>query len=298
MNKKLIFLILSTTMIPFTIINMCIAPHMSGNICQGGNSNCKILEDQYDTYKDRYDDNTKEGIKLAINVCKRENAMYNLEFTSLIFDVIAGSLCCILGLLYYFTDKYFEKITGIIGIASGVIGFIFTIVYLGYSAYIFNNHHSGMILLYDNGAKYKWDGKKYALPWTNEDLVKDQKANYAFYKDVWKKQYNYDSELYKIYLGNEYHESKSCNTRSGDPPTSKIPGCDYIWYYNYLSSHTTNYFHKYLYDTWLTSIIFTAFILVCLIGVSIFGLFIFLNKVDSGSAPISSININFNKNLN
>jgi len=126
--------------------------------------------------------------KLEINSCKRENAMHDLEYTSLIFDVIVGTLCCILGLLHYFDiGKYCEKITGIIGLASGIIGFILTIVYVGYSAYVFNNHHSGETLKYDNGAKYKWDGKRYVEPWTSEELAKDSDADEAKYKDLGKK---------------------------------------------------------------------------------------------------------------
>ena len=286
MNNKLFFLILSSAMIAFTIISLKTVPIMNGNICSSGINNCQHLEDFYDENKDSYNDNTKKKEKLKINTCKRENAMYNLEYTSLIFDSIAGSLCFIFGVLHYFTDKNFAKITGIIGLASGVIGFIFTIVYLGYSTYVFNNHHSGVILLYDNGAKYKWDGSKYTTPWTNEDLEVDGNANYAKYRDVGKKQYNYNSELYKIFLENGQHESRNCNTASGDPPSSKISGCDYIWSSNYLSTQRTDYTHKYLYDTWLTSIFFIVFTLLSEIGVAIFGLFLFLNKGESNHVPL------------
>lgn len=286
MNNKLFFLILSSAMIVFTIISMCTVPHMNHNICSSGINNCKIKEDNYDAKKDSYDDNKKKREKLKINTCKRDNAMYNLEYTSLIFDAIAGSLCCIFGLLHYFTDKYFAKIAGIIGLASGVIGFIFTIVYLGYSTYVFNNHHSGVPLLFDNGAKYKWDGSKYINPWTVEDEEKDENAKYAKYKDVWKKQYNYNSDLYKILLENGQHESQKCNTASGNPPTSIISGCYYLWANNFLINQRTDYIHKYLYDTWLTSIMFVVFTLVSEIGVAIFGLFLFLNKGESSHVPI------------
>jgi hypothetical protein len=286
MNNKLFFLILSSAMIAFTIISLLTVPIMNGNICYSGIGNCQQLVDTYDEKKDSYDDNKKKREKLKINECKRENAMHNLEYTSLIFDAIAGSLCCIFGILHYCTDQNFAKITGIIGLASGGIGFIFTIVYLGYSTYVFNNHHSGLTLLYDNGAKYKWDGSKYATPWTSEDLDIDEKANYVKYRHVGKKQYNYNSELYKIYLENGQHESQNCNTGSGDPPNTQISGCDYIWPNNYLSSQTTNYVHKYLYDTWLTSIIFIIFTLLSEIGVAVFGLLLFLNKGESNHVPL------------
>jgi len=195
MNNKLFFLILSSGMIAFTIISMCTAPIINKNICSSGINNCKRLKDIYDANKDNYDDKKKKREKLKINECKRENAMYNLEYTSLIFDAIVGSLCLILGLMLYFTGQNSEKLTGIIGLGSGVSGFILTIVYLGYSTYIFNNHHSGLIKLFDNGAKFKWDGSKYVSPWTSEDLEKDDSGNYVRYKDVGKKQYNYNSKL-------------------------------------------------------------------------------------------------------
>ena len=287
MNNKLFFLILSSAMIVFTIISMCTVPLMNHNICTNGIENCQRLQDIYDAKKDSYDDNQKKSGKLAINVCKRENAMYNLEYTSLIFDAIAGSLCCIFGLLHYFTDKYFAKITGIIGLASGVIGFIFTIVYFGFSTYVFNNHHSARVLRYDNGALYKWDGSKYIKPWSSEDLAKDSLADKVIYKDLGKKQYNYDSELYKIYLEGGDHISRTCNEGNGNPSsaTSIYNNCDYIWKDDFLSS-PRDIFHKYLHETWLTSIMFIAFTLVSEIGVAIFGLFLFLNKGESSHVPI------------
>jgi hypothetical protein len=219
--------------------------------------------------------------------------MHDLEYTSLIFDVIVASLCCILGLLHYFgVGQYCEKITGIIGLASGVIGFILTIIYVGYSAYVFNNHHSGKTLKYDNGAEYKWDGTKFVKPWTAEDLAKDYNADEAKYKDLGKKQYNYDSKLYKIYLENRDHESKTCKYTigAGDTitfPTNAHQNCEFIWSPTFLSDQSNkDYSNKYLFDKWLTSIIFSSLTFVTAIGVAIFGLFLFLNKGDSGHTPI------------
>ena len=94
MNNKLFFLILSAAMIAFTIISLCTGPNISSRIFSGTN-NCKQKVDDYDASKSGYDDNTKKKEKLQINVCKRENAMHDLEYTSLIFDVIVGTVCCI-----------------------------------------------------------------------------------------------------------------------------------------------------------------------------------------------------------
>ena len=292
MNNKLFFLILSAAMIAFTIVSICTAPNISNGLF-GGTNNCKRLVDDYNANKGGYDDNTKKKEKLKINVCKRENAMHDLEYTSLIFDIIVGTLCCILGLLHYLDiGQYCEKITGIIGLASGVIGFILTIVYVGYSAYIFDNDHdTSERKLYDNGALYKWDGSKYVGNWKSEDEDKDYNAKNAKYKDLGKKQYNYNSELYKKYLEGGDHESISCHDEriSGTSfsVTSKKLNCEYIWRENYLQYQKTSCSNKYLYDKWLTSIIFSSFTFVCAIGVAIFGLLLFLNKGSSGSTPIS-----------
>jgi hypothetical protein len=48
--------------------------------------------------------------------------MYGLEYSSLIIDVVLGFICTILGLLHYFdVAKPFEKISGIIGLSTGII---------------------------------------------------------------------------------------------------------------------------------------------------------------------------------
>jgi len=74
------------------------------------------------------------------NKCNRDKVMYGLEYSSLIFDVICGFICTILGLLHYFDiGKPFENITGIIGLATIIIGFILTLVYVIYGVYIFTN---------------------------------------------------------------------------------------------------------------------------------------------------------------
>jgi len=43
-----------------------------------------------------------------------------------------------LGLLHYFdVGKPFQKVTGIIGLVTGIIQFVLTLVYVYYSGYIF-----------------------------------------------------------------------------------------------------------------------------------------------------------------
>jgi hypothetical protein len=74
--------------------------------------------------------------------------MYGLEYASFISDLFFGVLCGLLSLLHYFgTGKYCEKVTGIIGLAYGIIGFILALFYIIYSGYIFANNSPEKIMI-------------------------------------------------------------------------------------------------------------------------------------------------------
>ena len=134
--KRTLFLAFSGAILIFAIISICCAPIINGDIIGADSwktNNCKLKEDAYKLAKT--DDN-----KRAKNLCNRQKAMYGLEYSSLIIDVVLGFICTILGLLHYFdVAKPFEKISGIIGLSTGIIGFILTLVYICYSGYIFTN---------------------------------------------------------------------------------------------------------------------------------------------------------------
>ena len=293
MNNKLFFLILSAVLVVLSIITICTAPNINKKLFSG-NENCQAIVDAY-KYLEKQSDSAYELTikynKQDANLCKRRNAMYSLEYASLIIDLCLGTLCCLLGLLHYF-DKgnYCIPVTGIIGLASGAIGFILTIVYLGYSAYIFNNDYSeDDYLLYDNGAYAKLENNQYVTLFKSEDSKDNKYYNYAKYKDLGKKQYNYNSELFIQYQDqtSDFYKCKSNSNLAGLIIRTKDNSlCPYIWKTSYYSDYN-NYIRKKRYDRWLTSIIFSAFILLCDIGVAVFGLFLFLNKGDSsGHTPM------------
>ena len=242
-----------------------------------------------------------------ILICVKEEKLYGLEYSSLIIDIVLGSVCCLLGLLHYFdVGKVFLKITGIIGLATGVIGLILTVIYLGYSSYIFNNDYSSETKLYDNGAILKIVNGKYAYNYNDDDEKENKYYDRAKFKDLGKKEYNYDSKRYKEFFESTDTSSiRYCSLAdedyyqqydgSGNPITpssysssyykgrAKVNNCDYIWTDDYATE--SDYENKYLYDRWLTSIIISAFICLCNVGVAIFGLLIFLNG-DSGHSPL------------
>ena len=113
--------------------------------------------------------------------------MYGLEYSSLIIDIILGMVCIILGLFAYLDIfKNFGKKIGIIGLSSGVICFILTLVYTCYSGYIFNNDPSDQQKVEDNGIFAEWNDieEEFKCKFLNNDDIYE---SYAKYKDLGKK---------------------------------------------------------------------------------------------------------------
>jgi len=223
--------------------------------------------------------------------------MYGLEYSALIIDLFLGFVCAILALLHFFDQaKYFEKITGIIGLATGIIGFILTLVYVCYSGYIFtkdpalDSNLNSILKLNGESAFAEWDSSKgqYKCLYYKE---KDENSHLAKYSDLGKKQYNYQkkrsygndrsknscsvsaiiSSSYTFSCSNEYISS------SGLSLFHSTYSCDYLY-----SDGITNYDNKYVFDRWVTTIIFSCFIIACDIGLAIFGFLLFKNSNGSG----------------
>ena len=125
---KIFFLVFSAAIVIFSIISICCAPIINGVLTESSGwktENCKLKSDYYNGL--RKGSGTAQQIKVGkkvLNKCNRHKAMYGLEYSSLILDVVLGFVCLILGFLHYFyVGKPFEKITGIIAVATGIIGF-------------------------------------------------------------------------------------------------------------------------------------------------------------------------------
>ena len=296
--KKTLFLIFSGAIVIFSVICICSAPIINGLLPKNwGYLNCQL---ESDNYKDTKDDNSISGeakdkaiksAKKELNLCNRKKAVYGLEYSSLILDIILAFLCLILGLLHYFDiGKPFEKVTGIIGLATGIIQFILTLVYVCYSGYIFTNDgpESNSYLKADkDGVIATWDTteKKYKCDFYDKD---DKYAIYAKYNELGKKIYNYDKDMYKAdstanscqyndFNSNEYWSFKSeCMSNGGYVKglgasfDEKYNSCDKL--YVKISDEVEN---KYIYDRWVTTLIFACFIIACDIGLAIFGFFLF-----------------------
>ena len=273
MNKILIFLLISGIILAFSIITLSSAPVINKNVDSIGwvLTNCKFisdLEEKSDSLDEKYQ------LNRAKTLCERRKAMYSLEYASFIFDIISGFFCTFLSFLQYFEiGKKFKKNTGLIGLIIGIIGFILTFIYFVYSGYIFINDSSRVEKLFPNGAKYKIiDNNSINSKITAYEGDKKDDSRYAKYKDLGQKQYNYDSDYYKIY--HKGGESYECLDTNYDSAIS--PNCNYV----YPSPKLDNK-NKYLYDKWTTTLIFSFLISICDIGLLIFGLLLFKEGDDT-----------------
>ena len=290
--KRTLFLCFSGAIVLFTIICFCTAPIINKVIPQSTNwntDNCKLKEDEYKIVKER-SGATKEEIdyyKRIKNECNRKKAMYGLEYSALILDIILGFICVILGLLHYFdVGKSFENISGLIGLISGIVGFILTFVYLCYSSYIFTNDpaYGNIAKLNGDGAFAEWneaEGKFKCLFYKE----KDKYSVLAKYSDLGKKHYNYVKDRFYGDQTSEINRCTSSSNRCYVNPTTSYTNRQFITSSSHsppndnckhlYSSPVTSVSNKYIFDMWVTTIIFTCFIIVCDIGLAIFGFLLF-----------------------
>ena len=297
MNKTLLFFCFSTAILVFSIIVVCISPIInnikvdSWKISSWRTLNCKYLADKENADNVQLDQIQK--FKKMHTLCNRKKAMHDLEFASLIINLILGFVCANFSLLHYLDiGKDFEKKTGIIGFITGIIGFIITLVYVCYNGYIFNNdiafaeydfdhelYYGGINKLYPNGATHKFDGTKYINAYENDNTEYSQ---WAKFKDLGAKQYNYDSKLYKNYN----FVSKTYANCERVPLTISTPvSCEYIYEDNpYVSVE-----NKDLYDRWLTTLILAIFIVISNIGLLIFGFLLFKSSSSSNEGQTVQI---------
>ena len=277
MNKIVIFLFIALAILIFSIISICVAPvfnNILGNFSDWGQINCQKYADIAKFSKD-LDERFKNEYKR--DLCYRKNAMYGLEYSSLIIDIAIGFLCGQLALLHYFqVGKSFEKTTGLIGLIGGAIGFVLTLVYVCYSGYIFNNDvaygtfdsfGNAHLKLFPNGAYYKKEGTSGKVTIFNND--KEYLGQYFKYKDLGDCQYNYNKKLYQAY--NYYSD----NCKEDDSVSNN---CEYFY-----PLPADNNMNKYLYDRWCLSLVLSVFITAANIGLLIFGLLIFKSNGDSSS---------------
>ena len=312
MNIILLILIISSAITILSIISIITAPIINGLLGNDwGTKNCQKEADLLTYYEKIYINPTEQeqkdinNQKKEIGKCKRDKAMYGLEYASLISDVVLNSFCFILSLLHFFKmGESLKKFSGIFVIFTGCVGFFLTFVYFIYSVYIFNNDHNETKKLYENGAYVKLFENRYLYSFSKDDIDKDPNVIYAKYKDLGKKQYNYNKELFISSLDTE-SEFYNCRYYStvGDYP-GDLYGYDTIKKYKYhLTDRDCTYLwedtgssdviindsikNKYLYDRWITTIIFGALIIVCSLFLAFLGFLLFLEQKENNEVRTS-----------
>jgi hypothetical protein len=282
MNANLFFLIFAFCLFSISVITITIAPIVSKahtSFFDGwGTTNCQILEDDLDFKKSVGEFEEYRNVltieERIVDECRYHNTMYSLEYSAMIIDVSLGFIVAFLALINYIEPgNNFKPITGILGLATGVICLVITGVYLGYSSYIFDNQTVRTIQkLYSNKAAFKWNGQKYIPDYDETEALSDNDEKYIKVKDLGKKQYNYDSEIYQA---SKDTRSEYSGCQSGGTPNEVMnyngKTCEYVWQ----GAQNDSVENKFLYDRWLTTIIFSALICVLGIGLGLFGFLVF-----------------------
>ena len=218
MNYGYIFLIISCCILILSIININIGPIVSLTLGYDWKYlNCELLSDEYDFDKNDFpsmdDDIKKYYYEIPIEKCKRRKAMYNMEYITFVFNITIGFICGSISLLQFIGEKTeLVQKTSIIGIISGIVGFILTFIYIVYNGLIYTSDYvvQGQLdLLFEIGIyKRDSDGAFAELvgSGTYKCLYYDGPENYhelfATYSEYHKKQYNYDKDLYFDYTNN------------------------------------------------------------------------------------------------
>jgi len=342
--KNLIFLGIASAVFIFSVIVLNFAPtingligkgkyQQNGNLASGFNGwadyPCNSYSDDYNYYKEQslteisWDDQEDKDYHLDLlkegkSKCLQKKAMIGLEYSAFSINVIFGFSCSILGLLLY-SGNNIGKIVGLIGLGTGIIGFILIFIYIVYSGIIFNNnvvdkiydyigdpYSSSYITTQSDGAYLEWKDGKYVCIFYDKDNKDKLYRKYSDYGNKYLNYYHFDS----IKKDDKYYKYKSCSrsfsglkginfwktckdydegnnlstkTQIKDENGNVKGECDKLYA---IESNTTEE-KKNLYNSWVVTIVFGCFIFVLDIGLAIFGFLIFKDsKLTPGAVAI------------
>ena len=225
--------------------------------------------------------------------CQWEKAMYGLEYSAFTLDITIGFICSLLGLLHYLDEgKAFIPKTGLIGLISGAVAFVVSLVYLIYSILVYTKDTNGTIKLDENRAVAKWDSNQnaYICSFYEEN---DYYFPYAKYNELGKKQYNYNKDLYIKSNYDSDSEIYKCKASSLD-----YIGKDICWRTNIFKLGNFNNCEKLyigpisentnldLNNRWLTTIILIVIIILCDACLALFGFLLFKDKEEGGEVKV------------
>ena len=280
------------------------APMIKGNsyINEYNNNNSGINIDcsKYSILlENEIDEKYEKIIKKEKNKCQRFSVMAGMEFTVLLLNFSFIISYIFILIIFYDQGNLFERLLGFyLGILPSIIMFVFNLVYVIYNGIIFtqdspsfldykelmtisllNSDYGSLNQLYPkNGilktneegafAKYNIYTDKYEFLYPPKD-EKDIYGIYAKFNDFYKKQYNYNKELYiKKYIDFNF-ELMHCESEDIQRIKDGINGkiyyqnshgiltyCQFLYSYKFGDST----YNKALYNRWCLSLIFMLFV--------------------------------------
>ena len=294
MGKGLIFFSCACCILVLTIVNLSIGPIITGRAGIKGTLNCEAKKDAEDTYQGN---NKKYDIDWKIDECVRMKGMYDMEYTSFIFDIVIGFVCGLVGLLHLFeVKKDFVSNTGLIGLICGIVGFVLTFVYVIFNGLVYTNYYDSNDIVYKtdgDGIVAEASGDKYECKYFDEKGNKH--ALYAKYSDLGKKQYNYNKDLASDLTSNTCVLDDNANpseitaymdlcsdSETFDPSGTSIghtiAACPKLYIYN--SDIDDKISNKDISDRFLTALILSLIVCLANIGLALFGFLLFRTPGD------------------
>ena len=299
MNKNLIFVCIAGTIVNLSIISIFICPfinNLTDKISSKSwrSANCQMIDDYIDIYKNSMTDEERKSNNNEKEICSRRKTVYGLEHACFVINIFLGFVCFLFSFLHFLNiGTYCLRNTGIFGFLTGIIGFIITMIYIYDSCYIFNNDFSKIVKLNEDSSFAKWDSseRKFICFYFKYD---EPYSFYAKFKDLNKNQYNYNKDYNQI---NENSKIKRCTLKNNDfnfiydksllnycknielnTTLSRIrpkfgeknENCDLIYTHDSL----TDINNKDIYDKWMTTLIFSGFLLGIAAALSVFGFLI------------------------
>lgn len=285
MSKGLIFFCCSCAILLFTIINISVGPIISGKVGKDeinndvfywGTANCALYQYYYDKTT-ATGDILKYGIEWTKDECIRKKAMHDMEYTSFIFNAVIGYVCASLGLLHLFdVKKEFVSKTGLIGLGCGIVGFVFSFVYVILNGLVYTTYYN-----YNDGNyiyKRDSDGVFAERKGTNYECIYFDSENNAHalrakYSDLIQKQYNWDEDLIESIQSksNCQDSPRICENTNGK--LNLRAGCDKLYVDDY--NFSTGVTNKDISDRFLTTLLLSLFVCLANIGLAIFGFLLF-----------------------
>ena len=209
------FFFVSCIILVLATINMGVGPIMNKKLgTSWGNANCEKLVNEYEDDKKsnpNMDELTKEEREYNINQCKNKKTMYNMEYTSFVFNIVIGFIGVLIG-LYGLQNEVIPK-SGTIGMACGFVGLALTIVYVIFNIIVYTSYYDTQYYKVDSdGAFAEREGTRYKCYYFKEK--EDYRSLFAKYSDLIKSQYNYNKELSDSFK-NEREKRYGCTVIDG-----------------------------------------------------------------------------------